>query len=100
MLDHFEGFTDLIYFKSFVENVSSLLKLKWMSFKNDLQSLEERLSSEGLVFNFVEGTLVTALKSGHWILLDEVNLATAETLECLSGLLDSDAGSLVLTERG
>lgn len=83
-----------------MEEVSPLLKLKWISFKNEVQSLEERLSSEGLVFNFVEGTLVTALKSGQWVLLDEVNLATSETLECLSGLLDSDAGSLVLTERG
>ena len=83
-----------------MEEVSPLLKLKWISFKNEVQSLEERLSSEGLVFNFVEGTLVTALKSGQWVLLDEVNLATSETLECLSELLDSDAGSLVLTERG
>lgn len=34
------------------------------------------------------------------MLLDEINLATAETLECLSGLLESDSGSLTLLERG
>ena len=34
------------------------------------------------------------------MLLDEINLAAAETLECLSGLLESTAGSVVLTERG
>ena len=62
--------------------------------------MEEKLSSEGLIFHFVEGTLVNALKAGQWILLDELNLATAETLECLSGLLDSSSGSMVLTERG
>ena len=47
-----------------------------------------------------QGVLISALKKGEWILLDEINLASAEMLECLSGLLDSAAGSLVLTERG
>lgn len=41
-----------------------------------------------------------ALKNGDWVLLDEINLAAAETLECLSGLLESVSGSVVLTERG
>lgn len=48
----------------------------------------------------IKGTLVKALRNGDWVLLDEINLAAAETLECLSGLLESQAGSLVLTERG
>ena len=43
---------------------------------------------------------MTALKAGDWVLLDEINLASAETLECLSGLLESTAGSVVLMERG
>ena len=34
------------------------------------------------------------------MLLDEINLASAETLECLSGLLESTTGSVVLMERG
>uniref|UniRef100_A0A674E136 Midasin n=1 Tax=Salmo trutta TaxID=8032 RepID=A0A674E136_SALTR len=53
-----------------------------------------------LVFAFVEGTLAQAVKKGEWILLDEMNLAAAETLECLSGLLEGTAGSLVLLDRG
>lgn len=44
--------------------------------------------------------MVRALRNGSWVLLDEINLATAETLECLSGLLESATGSVVLTERG
>jgi len=32
--------------------------------------------------------------------LDEINLAAAETLECLSGLLEGSSGSLVLLDRG
>lgn len=40
------------------------------------------------------------MKKGEWILLDEINLAAAEMLECLSGLLEGSAGSLVLLDRG
>ena len=32
-------------------------------------------------FSFVEGVLVKALKEGHWILLDEINLAGADILQ-------------------
>lgn len=48
----------------------------------------------------LQGTLAQAVKKGEWILLDEINLAAAETLECLSGLLEGSAGSLVLLDRG
>ena len=41
-----------------------------------------------------------AIQNGDWVLLDEINLAMAETLECLSGLLESRSGSVVLMERG
>ena len=41
-----------------------------------------------------------ALRNGEWVLLDEINLASAETLECLSGLLESTTGSICLLERG
>ena len=34
----------------------------------------------------IQGSLVKALKSGDWVLLDEINLAAAETLQCLAGL--------------
>ena len=44
--------------------------------------------------------MVTAIRYGHWILLDEINLASSETLERLSGLLDGASGSIALTERG
>jgi midasin len=32
-------------------------------------------------FSFVEGSLVRAVRNGWWILLDEINLASPETLE-------------------
>lgn len=39
-------------------------------------------------FSFVEGVLVKAIREGGWVLLDEINLASAETLQRLSGLLE------------
>ena len=74
----------------------------WKSFERDLSNAERAVSGtkSGPVFAFVEGALVTALREGQWILLDEINLAPAETLERLSGVLESAKGSLVLSERG
>ena len=52
------------------------------------------------MYRYAEGALVTALREGRWILLDEINLAPAETLERLGGVLESAYGSVVLSERG
>ncbi|KAI8073967.1 hypothetical protein BC940DRAFT_267177 [Gongronella butleri] len=57
-------------------------------------------SQNKFVFSFLEGALVKAVRQGDWILMDEINLATTETLECLSGLLEDAHGSLLLTEKG
>lgn len=74
---------------------------EWKGFGAKLEAMRSKLrEGHSLAFAFVEGTLIKAIKNGEWILLDEINLATAETLECLSGLLESKAGSVVLVERG
>ncbi|XP_061225770.1 midasin isoform X4 [Neopsephotus bourkii] len=85
------------------ENVSgSLLKEKWEAFGLKLNHAHQqmKMTENALLFAFVEGTLAQAVKKGEWILLDEINLAAAETLECLSGLLEGSSGSLVLLDRG
>jgi midasin len=51
-------------------------------------------------FSFVDGVVVKALREGHWLLLDEINLAPAELLERLCGLLEGRDGSIAVTERG
>nr|KAJ3422092.1 hypothetical protein HK105_001196 [Polyrhizophydium stewartii] len=78
------------------------LENDWAVFEASSSQLSAQLEQikNNFLFSFVEGTLVKALRNGHWILLDEVNLATAETLECLSGLLQSSDGSVLLLERG
>ena len=40
------------------------------------------------VFAFVEGALVSALRNGSWLLLDEINLAPVETLERLVSIIE------------
>jgi len=39
---------------------------------------------------FREGLLVQALRKGHWVILDELNLAPSEVLEALNRLLDDN----------
>ncbi|XAR49907.1 hypothetical protein NMG60_11004090 [Bertholletia excelsa] len=53
-----------------------------------------------MIFSFVEGAFVTALRNGEWILLDEVNLAPPETLQRVIGVLEEENKSLCLAERG
>uniref|UniRef100_A0A8C4UIL8 Midasin n=1 Tax=Falco tinnunculus TaxID=100819 RepID=A0A8C4UIL8_FALTI len=85
------------------ENASgSPLREKWEAFGLKLNHAHQqmKMTENALLFAFVEGTLAQAVKKGGWILLDEINLAAAETLECLSGLLEGSSGSLVLLDRG
>ncbi|XP_049611993.1 midasin isoform X4 [Syngnathus scovelli] len=81
---------------------AALLKEKWEFMATKLSQTQQQIRAceTAMIFAFVEGTLAKAVKKGDWILLDEINLAAAETLECLSGLLESSAGSLVLLDRG
>ncbi|KAL1494716.1 hypothetical protein ABEB36_010268 [Hypothenemus hampei] len=93
---------------------------RWQSINEKLKKIEIQLrQTNAFYFNFIEGSLTKAVQNGSWVLLDEINLANAETLECLSGkhifkhflqvffvtficvgLLENTDGSLCLFERG
>ena len=78
------------------------LKELWAKFSDSVQSFEIQVSAgkgKSHAFSFVEGTLIKALKRGHWLLLDEINLAAADTLESISGLL-REGGSIIIPEKG
>ena len=85
-----------------VKTLDYSLHQEWLNFKEKSIQLHAQLENikSKFLFSFVEGTLVQAIKNGDWVLLDEVNLASAETLECLSGLLQGKDGSLLLMEKG
>ncbi|KAJ3216616.1 hypothetical protein HDU67_009223 [Dinochytrium kinnereticum] len=74
----------------------------WKSFGNSIASYTAQLehAKSSFLFQFIEGSLVKAIVRGDWVLLDEVNLASSETLECLSSVLQSPTGSITLLERG
>ena len=44
-----------------------------------------------MAFEWHDGPLLAAMKAGHWILLDELNLATQSVLEGLNACLDHRA---------
>ncbi|PHT84114.1 hypothetical protein T459_12557 [Capsicum annuum] len=73
----------------------------WETFSVKLDKARMHIgASGGMIFSFVEGAFITALKNGEWILLDEVNLAPPETLQRVISVLEEETGSLCLTERG
>eukprot|EP00741_Cyanophora_paradoxa_P000351 tig00000403_g342.t1 len=79
------------------------LRADWRAFAEGVAKLERQLGAGGaegraLAFSFVEGALVRAVRAGDWLLLDEINLASAETLQRIAGLLDGR--SIALTEKG
>ncbi|XP_039293225.1 midasin-like [Nilaparvata lugens] len=80
----------------------SALLADWLKMGDTLYRLEQQLKQghAALAFSFIEGALVKALKSGYWVLLDEINLAAAETLQCLCSLLEGERGSVTLLEQG
>lgn len=77
-------------------------KLKmWLAFGHKLAKLEQQVKTASkLTFAFIEGSLVKAMQDGHWVLLDEINLASAEILECLAGLLEDKNETIDLIEKG
>ncbi|CAI9114384.1 OLC1v1015101C1 [Oldenlandia corymbosa var. corymbosa] len=81
--------------------LSDKILKQWDSFSSKLRRAHAQVNdSGGMIFSFVEGAFVTALRNGEWILLDEVNLAPPEILQRVIGVLEEEKGSLCLAERG
>jgi len=78
---------------------------RWEKFAADIHDLEAQLASgsEAFAFSFLEGNVVKAVRNGDWVLLDEINLASSDTLEALTDLLGGGPDgnpSILLTETG
>ncbi|XP_050541449.1 midasin [Daktulosphaira vitifoliae] len=72
----------------------------WLKLNEKLTCFENQFKQcqTAMAFAYVEGSLIRAVKEGYWVLLDEINLASAETLQCLSSLLES-CGTINVYER-
>ncbi|CAN3361232.1 midasin [Diutina catenulata] len=82
----------------------SALKIQWAEFASQVTAFELQALSldNSFVFDFVEGSLVKAVRNGEWLLLDELNLASPDTLEAIADLLTVTISqrSILLSERG
>ena len=81
------------------------LRVRWQHFSEDLQRFKSQLhgGKKGFAFRYVEGKIISALRNGEWVLLDEINLASSETIESITGLFKdkSEGGpSVLLSEAG
>ena len=81
------------------------LDIRWDAFCQKVNGFQMHLGkdSRGLTFTFVEGNIVKAARRGDWVLLDEINLASPDTLEAVGSLFPDDPDevpSLLLTELG
>ena len=81
------------------------LKPRWERFSQNLDQFDIHISggSKGFAFTFVEGNIVKAARDGEWVLLDEINLASPDTLESIADLLQNGADgnpSILLSETG
>lgn len=50
-------------------------------------------------FEWIDGSLTTAIEHGHWVLLDNANLCNPTVLDRLNSVLEPD-GMLLLNEAG
>ena len=59
-----------------------LCREEWARFSESVTAAERaaQVAEGGFAFAFREGALVKALRQGHWVLLDEINLAPSEVM--------------------
>ena len=72
-------------------------------FEEQYRALQDAIhilhASPASQFEWVDGPLIKAMKSGHWLLMDGANLCSPSVLDRLNSLCESE-GLLVLSERG
>ncbi|RDA83003.1 hypothetical protein CP532_4393 [Ophiocordyceps camponoti-leonardi (nom. inval.)] len=80
------------------------LRPRWDAFTRKLEQFDVQVSSESgsFAFSFIEGNIVKAVRNGDWVLLDEINLASPDTLETIADLLTGpdERPSILLAETG
>ncbi|KAK9365423.1 hypothetical protein V1509DRAFT_649647 [Lipomyces kononenkoae] len=76
----------------------------WENFSQKIAAFEAQYKNieNSFVYRFIEGALVRAVRNGHWVLLDEINLAAPDTLEHIADLLtEGGKGACIhLSETG
>ena len=81
------------------------LRQRWTQFTDSVNRIRSQVErgDKSHTFSFVEGRLIQAVRNGEWVLLDEINLASSDTLDHIMSLLqdrDGRSPSVLLTEAG
>ena len=86
--------------KAVAKTCRKVRNLSYDRFESRWKNLYEKsqISFNMMKFFHVEGPLVHAVRNGHWILLDEINMAPPDVLRILNGLLDKKV--LLIPETG
>ncbi|KAL0222135.1 hypothetical protein RCL1_001989 [Eukaryota sp. TZLM3-RCL] len=87
------------------DDVTSELYSDWVKIHAQLFQIKSMLSSPNssalLSFMFIESSIVEAVKKGHWVLLDEANLAPPDVLhKLISVLFSSQSETISLSDWG
>lgn len=70
----------------------------WEDLGRKLEQFSIGDREEAFMFDFIEGPLIEAMRTGSWLLIDEINLASNEILDCLLQVLETRM--LLITEKG
>jgi midasin len=88
-----------------VSPATQALRQRWTDFATKIEAFSAQLSrtDKNFAFAFVESKIVDAVRKGEWILFDEINLASPDTLDSIASLLsygENGLPYLLLPEAG
>ena len=67
----------------------------WPQLLKKIEQVANAVATDSrLYFAFIQGVLTTAITKGQWILLDEINMAESDVLDCVAELLNPDMKEL------
>ena len=64
---------------------------EWLKLNQKIKQVSKAVNADSrLYFAFIHGVLIKAVTEGQWILLDEINMAEADVLDCIAEILNPD----------
>lgn len=74
-------------------------KPNWEDIQSKINQVSKALETNSrLYFAFINGVLTKAVTEGQWILLDEINMAESDVLDCISEMLNPEIQEIRINE--
>ena len=72
----------------------------WSALHKKIEQVSKAVATNSrLYFAFIHGVLTTAVSKGQWILLDEINMAESDVLDCIGEMLNPDITEVYVQEN-